>query len=75
MSLNPTLVLLDAELATLYATTTKRFNERVRRNVARFPAAVLSYQSHIVPSFSLAMGSCLGEYGNFAASASLRVTP
>ncbi len=31
-------VLLDAELAALYATTTKRFNEQVRRNAARFPA-------------------------------------
>jgi hypothetical protein len=30
-------VLLDAELATLYGVTTKRFNEQVRRNRARFP--------------------------------------
>ena len=31
-------VLLDAELATLYGVTTKRFNEQVRRNRERFPA-------------------------------------
>ena len=31
-------VLLDADLAELYGVTTKRFNEQVRRNLARFPA-------------------------------------
>lgn len=31
-------VLLDADLAELYAVPTKRFNEQVKRNVARFPA-------------------------------------
>ena len=31
-------VLLDADLATLYDVPTKRFNEQVRRNLARFPA-------------------------------------
>lgn len=31
-------MLLDSELATLYGVTTKRFNEQVKRNVARFPA-------------------------------------
>jgi len=31
-------VLLDAELAALYGVTTKRFNEQVRRNAARFPS-------------------------------------
>jgi hypothetical protein len=30
-------VLLDAELAALYGVTTKRFNEQIRRNHARFP--------------------------------------
>src|SRR5216684_3980247 len=30
-------VLLDADLAALYGVTTKRFNEQVRRNAARFP--------------------------------------
>jgi len=30
-------VLLDADLATLYGVTTKRFNEQVRRNRERFP--------------------------------------
>jgi len=31
-------VILDADLAQLYGVTTKRFNEQVRRNAARFPA-------------------------------------
>jgi len=31
-------VMLDADLATLYGVTTKRLNEQVRRNLARFPA-------------------------------------
>jgi hypothetical protein len=31
-------VLLDSELANLYGVTTKRFNEQVKRNLARFPA-------------------------------------
>jgi len=31
-------VLLDADLAELYGVATKRFNEQVRRNLARFPA-------------------------------------
>ena len=31
-------VILDADLARLYGTTTKRFNEAFRRNAARFPA-------------------------------------
>ena len=31
-------VLLDTELAALYGVSTKRFNEQVRRNRARFPA-------------------------------------
>ena len=31
-------VLLDADLAAFYAVTTKRFNEQVKRNLARFPA-------------------------------------
>ena len=30
-------VLLDNDLAALYGVTTKRFNEQVKRNVARFP--------------------------------------
>ncbi|HEY0681511.1 MAG TPA: ORF6N domain-containing protein [Steroidobacter sp.] len=30
-------VLLDSELAVLYGVTTKRFNQQVRRNLARFP--------------------------------------
>lgn len=31
-------VLLDADLAALYGAPTKRFNEQVKRNLARFPA-------------------------------------
>jgi hypothetical protein len=31
-------VLLDAELALLYGTTTKRLNQQVKRNAGRFPA-------------------------------------
>jgi hypothetical protein len=31
-------VLLDSELAALYGVTTKRLNEQVKRNAARFPA-------------------------------------
>lgn len=31
-------VILDADLAQLYGTTTKRFNEQVRRNLDRFPS-------------------------------------
>ena len=34
-------VLLDAELATLYGVTTKRLNEQVKRNAARFPGHFL----------------------------------
>lgn len=31
-------VLLDADLAALHGVTTKRFNEQIKRNLARFPA-------------------------------------
>jgi hypothetical protein len=31
-------VMIDAGLAALYGVTTKRFNEQVKRNPARFPA-------------------------------------
>jgi hypothetical protein len=31
-------VLLDSDLAALYGVETKRFNEAVKRNLARFPA-------------------------------------
>lgn len=31
-------VVLDADLAAFYGETTKRFNQQVRRNMARFPA-------------------------------------
>ena len=31
-------VLLDSDLAELYGVETKRLNEQVRRNIARFPA-------------------------------------
>lgn len=40
-------VLLDADLAALYGVPTKRFNEAVRRNAARFPADfMLSLTNH-----------------------------
>jgi hypothetical protein len=31
-------VIVDADLATLYGVQTRRLNEQVRRNLARFPA-------------------------------------
>ena len=31
-------VIIDADLAALYGVTTKRLNEQVKRNLARFPA-------------------------------------
>ena len=31
-------VMIDSDLAALYAVGTKRFNEQVKRNLARFPA-------------------------------------
>jgi hypothetical protein len=34
-------VLLDADLASLYGVTTKRLNEQVKRNAARFPAGFI----------------------------------
>ena len=36
---------LDADLAALYGVTTKRFNEQVRRNAARFPENFMSQLS------------------------------
>ena len=30
-------VIVDSDLATLYGVTTKRFNEAVKRNLAKFP--------------------------------------
>lgn len=52
-------VLLDAELAALYATTTKRFNEQVRRNAARFPADFM---------FQLTPDELVGMRSQFATS-------
>lgn len=34
-------VILDADLAAIYGVTTKRLNEQVRRNTARFPVIFL----------------------------------
>ena len=34
-------IMLDADLAALYGTTTKRLNEQVKRNIERFPADFL----------------------------------
>jgi ORF6N domain len=33
-------VILDADLAAFYGETTKRFNQQVNRNLARFPAGL-----------------------------------
>lgn len=38
-------VILDADLAQLYGTTTKRLNEQYRRNLGRFPG-ILPFNSH-----------------------------
>ena len=45
-------VLLDADLAAFYAVTTKRFNEQVKRNQARFPADFM-FQLNDVESSAL----------------------
>lgn len=39
-------VMLDADLAALYGTTTKRLNEQVRRNRERFPEDFLFQLTH-----------------------------
>lgn len=39
-------VMLDSDLALLYGVTTKRLNEQVKRNVARFPARFMFRLSH-----------------------------
>jgi outer membrane murein-binding lipoprotein Lpp len=39
-------VLIDADLADLYGTTTRRLNEQIRRNVARFPPDFMFQLSH-----------------------------
>ena len=36
-------VMLDRDLAMLYGVTTKRLNEQVKRNAARFPVSVLAF--------------------------------
>jgi len=58
-------VLLDTELAALYGVTTKRFNEQIRRNQARFPADFMfqiteaehqALRSHFATSNSVCSG-------------------
>jgi ORF6N domain len=47
-------VILDADLATLYGVTTKRLNEQIKRNAARFPEDFvfrLTAQKHRDPRF------------------------
>jgi hypothetical protein len=58
--------LLDAELATLYGVTTKRFDEQVKRNAERFPGDFMfqlspdesgvlrSHSAHRMPSPNMA---------------------
>ena len=57
--------MLDADLATLYGVTTRRFNEQVRRNAGRFPSDFMfqlteveyaDLRSHIATSSSTAHG-------------------
>ena len=43
MSVRGQRVMLDSDLAAVYGVSTRRFNEQVRRNEARFPAD-LSFQ-------------------------------
>jgi len=54
-------MILDADLAALYGTTTKKLNQQVKRNLHRFPAdflfrltnkEVTSLRSHLVTSSS-----------------------
>lgn len=52
-------VLLDSELAALYGVTTKRFNEQVKRNLARFPADFM---------FQLTVEELAGLRSHFATS-------
>ena len=52
-------VMLDADLATLYDVTTKRLNEQVRRNAARFPRDF---------GFQLTRDECLNLKSQFATS-------
>lgn len=39
-------VILDRELAAIYGVRTKRFNEQVKRNIARFPSDFMFQLSH-----------------------------
>jgi hypothetical protein len=61
-------VLLDVELAALYATSTKRFNEQVRRNKARFPADFMfqltaDEQNGLRSHFATSNGTSTGRGG------------
>lgn len=52
-------VLLDSDLAALYGVTTKRFNEQIKRNLARFPADFM---------FQLSAEDAAGLRSHFATS-------
>ena len=57
-------VLLDADLAAMYGVATKRFNEQVRRNAARFPADfsfLLEEQDFAILRSQIATSSFAGQ--------------
>src|SRR5271170_1691994 len=54
-------VLLDAELAALYGVTTKRLNEQVKRNAARFPA---DFIFRLIPAEAVALNGSQNATGS-----------
>jgi ORF6N domain len=54
-------VLLDAELAALYGVTTKRLNEQVKRNAARFPG---DFIFHLTPAETVALNRSQNATGS-----------
>jgi hypothetical protein len=81
-------VMIDADLATLYGVTTKRLNEQVKRNAARFPsdfmfqlnaaekAEVVANCDHLAKlKFSKTMPYAFTEYGAIQASNVLATAP
>ena len=54
-------VILDADLAELYRTETKRLNEQVKRNIKRFPEDFCFQLSEVDRSHSSAYGAAVAE--------------
>jgi hypothetical protein len=54
-------VLLDADLAALYGVTTKRLNEQVKRNAARFPG---DFIFHLTPAETVALNRSQNATGS-----------